>query len=165
MAMVEVSTGLLLAAWMAVTSSGESVPISDRFGLCVDVPPGIEVRMYAPIDTVFAVLSGEGRALVQFEIDTLPGEFLRTAEAQAEASPGWAEGAFYFAGPIPGQGDLIVARNDQSELYRALFITVSHAASLPSWIGIRGLEHSIHHCGKNGAAEASAPPALDTPLH
>lgn len=163
--MVELMTALLLAARVVVAPQAEAVPISDRFGVCVKLPlPDLEIRTYAPVDTVFAVLNYKRRALLQFRIDTLPGEFFRRAETQAEASPGWAKGAFYFHGPVPGQGDLIVVRNDRSQLYRNLFITVSRAASLPSWIDVPALEHSIHHCGKNRAAEASAPPALGAPL-
>lgn len=91
----------------------------------------------------------------------MPGEALRTAEKLAEARPGWSSGSFYFYGAVPGQGDLIVVKNAQSELYRNLFITVSHAASLPSWINVPALERSISHCGKNAVAAPSAPPVLD----
>jgi hypothetical protein len=142
--------------------SAASVPLSDRFGLCVDLlQRDSKVWIYAPTDTVFAVLYHDRRALVQFRIDTMPGEAFRTAEKLAEAHPGWSSGSFYFYGMVPGQGDLIVVKNDQSDLYRNLFITVSRAASLPSWIDVSALEHSISHCGKNAPAAPSAPPVLD----
>ncbi|HEU4669195.1 MAG TPA: hypothetical protein VFR91_00685 [Dyella sp.] len=144
--------------------SPASVPLSDRFGLCIDLPHrDSRVRIYAPTDTVFAVLYHHRRALVQFRIDTMPGEALREAEKLAEAHPGWSSGSFYFYGAVPGQGDLIVVKNDQSDLYRNLFITVSRAGSLPSWVDVSAMERSISHCGRNAPAEPSVPPLLDTP--
>lgn len=146
----------------AGVSSAEPVPASDRFGLCIDLPQrDSTVQLYAPTDAVFAVLRHKGRPLVQFRIDTMPGEAFRSAEKLAEARPGWSSGSFYFYGAVPGQGDLIVVKNDQSELYRNLFITVTHAKSLPRWIDFPALERSISHCGKNSVAEPSAPPELD----
>lgn len=146
----------------AALAYSEPVPVSDRFGLCIELPgPASRVELYAPTDTVFAVLYHGRRPLVQFRIDTMPGEAFRTAEKSAEARPGWSSGSFYFYGAVPGQGDLIVVKNDQSDLYRNLFIIVSRAASLPSWIDISAMEHSISHCGKNAPAEPSAPPVLD----
>jgi hypothetical protein len=154
---------ILFASTLAAgVSSAEPVPLSDRFGLCIDLPlVASRVELYAPTDVVFAVLYHKGRPLVQFRIDTMPGEALRTAEKLAEAHPGWSSGSFYFYGAVSGQGDLIVVKNDQSDLYRNLFITVSRAASLPSWIDVSALEHSISHCGKNAPAEPGAPPVLD----
>lgn len=167
MAMSRVPAALIVFAstLAAGVSSAEPVPLSDRFGLCIDLPRvASRVELYAPTDVIFAVLYHERRPLVQFRIDTMPGEAFRSAEKLAEARPGWSSGSFYFYGAVPGQGDLIVVRNDQGELYRNLFITVSHAKSLPSWIDVHILEHSISHCGKNGVAEPSAPPVLDASM-
>jgi len=162
MSWVLAAVAFLASTLAAAVASAEPVPVSDRFGLCIDLPrPDSRVQLYAPTDAVFAVLYHDRRALVRFRIDTMPGEAFRTAEKLAEAHPGWSSGSFYFYGAVPGQGDLIVVKNDQSDLYRNLFIIVSRAASLPSWIDISAMEHSISHCGKNAPAEPSAPPVLD----
>jgi hypothetical protein len=154
----------LLVAPLA-RSSVVRAPITDRYGLCVNLPRAdADIRIFAPVDTIFAVLRHKGRPLVQFRIDTMPGEAFRAAEKLAEARPGWSSGSFYFYGAVPGQGDLIVVKNDQSELYRNLFITVTHAKSLPRWIDFSVLERSISHCGKNAVAEPSAPPELDVSM-
>ncbi|MGN6226891.1 MAG: hypothetical protein ACTHNM_05630 [Dyella sp.] len=159
------AAAFLASTLVAAVACAEPVPVSDRFGLCIDVPRGAaRIELHAPTDTVFAVLYHERRPLVQFRIDTMPGEALRAAEQAAEIRPGWSSGSFDFYGAVPGQGDLIVVRNDQSELHRNLFITVTHATSLPSWIDVPALERSISHCGKNAVAEPSAPPVLDAPV-
>lgn len=167
---VDMSRMLAAAAFLASTLvaavvCAEPVPVSDRFGLCIDVPRGAaRVELHAPTDTVFAVLYNDRRPLVQFRLDTMPGQTLRSAEQAAEIRPGWSSESFYFYGAVPGQGDLIIVRNAQSELHRNLFITVTHAASLPSWLDVPALERSISHCGKNAVAEPSAPPVLDAPV-